>query len=343
MVERAPLETLEKPDPRRTTEQYAAPGRLQSSTARRPKRRHVRRALTGSAAIELGAMTILAVIYNSVRATGGNSRAVAMAHARGVAHLEGPVFDHLELALNHWIVGWPVVAIAACYFYAVMHYLMTPTILVLSRRRGGWPYWRGYWALVVGSGIALFIYANWPLAPPRLMPELGTIDVMRHFADAGWWGDAASAPRGLGDATNQFAAMPSLHFGWSLWCGIQMWSFGELRWRIAAVSYPALQAAVVLATANHFLLDVLGGATCILAGYAVVTLVARARGTERTTAVGRQLEPTSSGAELRPPRTSGPNQHELSPGTRVPVHTRWTGSDHPRWTKRECAPCKNNF
>ena len=131
---------------------------------------------------------------------------------------------------------------------------------------------------IVASAIALVIYANWPLAPPRLMPELGTIDVMQHFAAAGWWGDAASAPRGLGDATNQFAAMPSLHFGWSLWCGIQMWGFGKRWWRVAAVTYPTLQVIVVLATANHFFLDVLGGATCIVAGYAIVTVIGRALG-----------------------------------------------------------------
>jgi hypothetical protein len=230
------------------------------------------------ALVELGAMAMLAVIYNTVRAGGGTDKALAMAHARDVVRLEGAIFRHLELNLDHWIVTVPVLAVAACYFYALMHYVMTPTILVLSRRRGGWQYWRGYWALVVGSGIALVVYANWPLAPPRLMPELGTIDVMQHFAGAGWWGDAASAPRGLGDATNQFAAMPSLHFGWSLWSAIQMWGFGGRRWRTAAVAYPTLQAIVVLATANHFLLDVIGGATCILLGYAVVTVVGRVVG-----------------------------------------------------------------
>ena len=235
----------------------------------------VRRALASRAVIELGAMAGLAVIYNTVRAGGGSDEALAMAHARDIVRIEGAIFRHLELNLDHWIVTVPALAVAACYFYALMHYVMTPTVLVLSRRRGGWMYWRGYWALVVGSGIALVVYANWPLAPPRLMPELGTIDVMQHFAGAGWWGDAASAPRGLGDATNQFAAMPSLHFGWSLWCAIQMWGFGGRRWRVAAVAYPTLQALVVLATANHFLLDVVGGASCILLGYAVVTLVAR--------------------------------------------------------------------
>jgi PAP2 superfamily protein len=241
----------------------------------------LRRLVLNRAVIELGAMAVLAVIYNTVRAGGGSDQALAMAHARDIARIEGWVFEHLELNLDHWIIGVPVLAVAACYFYALMHYVMTPTILVLSRRRGGWRYWRGYWALVVGSAIALVIYANWPLAPPRLMPELGTIDVMQHFANAGWWGDAASAPRGLGDATNQFAAMPSLHFGWSLWCGIQMWGFGGRRalwWKVAAVTYPLLQAIVVLATANHFLLDVLGGATCILLGYTIVTLIGRALG-----------------------------------------------------------------
>jgi hypothetical protein len=238
----------------------------------------VRRVLLNSAVVELGAMALLAIIYNTVRAGGGSDQTLAMAHARDIARIEGWIFHNLELNLDHWIVGVPVLAVAACYFYALMHYVMTPTILVLSRRRGGWKYWRGYWALVVGSAIALVIYANWPLAPPRLMPELGTIDVMQHFADAGWWGDAASAPRGLGDATNQFAAMPSLHFGWSLWCGIQMWGFGGRWWKAGAVAYPLLQAVVVIATANHFLLDVLGGATCILLGYAVVTLIGRALG-----------------------------------------------------------------
>ena len=57
-----------------------------------------------------------------------------------------------------------------------------------------------------------------------------------------------------------------------------MWGFGGRKWRIAAVTYPALQAIVVLATANHFLLDVLGGATCILLGYGIVTVIGRVVG-----------------------------------------------------------------
>jgi hypothetical protein len=93
------------------------------------------------------------------------------------------------------------------------------------------------------------------------------VDILQQFSAYGWWGAAASAPRGIGDATNQFAAMPSLHFGWSLWCGIQMWGFGG-KWKLAAVAYPAIQVVVVIATANHFLFDVVAGGACVLVGYA---------------------------------------------------------------------------
>lgn len=229
--------------------------------------------------VEILVLLGLAVIYNVVRAGGGDAvEDAAMAHARRIVELEGWVFEHVELALDQWIVGVPVIAVAACYFYALMHYVMTPLVLLVSRRHGGWHYWRGYLALVLACALALISYANFPVAPPRLVPDLGSVDVMRAFADWGWWGDAASAPRGLGDATNQYAAMPSLHFGWSLWCGIQMWGFRHPAWRVGAVAYPTLQLLVVVATANHFLLDVFGGALCVLAAFGLAAAGRRLAG-----------------------------------------------------------------
>jgi hypothetical protein len=241
----------------------------ESSDAVRP----ASRLLSARAAIEFGTLVGLAVIYNFVRAGGGpSSKHAAMAHAHDIVRLEGWMFDKVELGLNHWISGITVLAVAACYFYALMHYVMTPVVLLLSRKRGGWKYWRGYWALVLACAFALVSYANFPVAPPRLVPDIDAIDVMRQFSSWGWWGSAASAPRGLGDATNQYAAMPSLHFGWSLWCGIQMWGFGPKKWKVVAIAYPAVQALVVIATANHFGLDIVGGAICVLSAFAVVTV-----------------------------------------------------------------------
>lgn len=230
----------------------------------------ITRAFARNWVIELSVFVALAVIYNVVRALPTLSDAVAFRHAHQILSTEGPIFQLVEVPLNKWMTGVPVVAIAACYFYAVMHYAATPIVFWMSRRRGGWQYWRGYWSLVVASGIALLVYALYPVAPPRLVSDLDVVDVMRTFAGYGWWGDAASAPRGIGDATNQFAAMPSMHFGWALWCALQMWGFEKKRWRAVAIAYPSVLAVVVLATGNHFVLDLVGGALAVVIALIVV-------------------------------------------------------------------------
>jgi PAP2 superfamily len=239
----------------------------------RPSTRNVQ--ISRNGILEVLGLLVLAVAYNVVRALPENSSPTAFAHARDVLSWEGPLFGHLEVPLNTWLQGSTVLAVAACYSYAVVHYAATPIVFFMSRRRGGWQYWRGYWSLVIASGIALVVYALYPVAPPRMMPDLGITDVMRSYAGYGWWGDAASAPRGIGDATNQFAAMPSMHFGWALWCSIQMWGFGSRPLRVLAVAYPAMLTVVVLGTGNHFLLDVVGGAACVVAAYAVVQTLGR--------------------------------------------------------------------
>jgi hypothetical protein len=232
--------------------------------------------LTSTALLEFAVLIALALTYNFIRAGQGEDAGAAFEHARDIVAVEGQLFHLVEGTLNGWLVALPMLAVPACYFYAVLHYLATPAVLVRSWRVGGWVHRRAYWSLVLASAIALIAYAKYPVAPPRLVPGLDVVDAMRHFADYGWWGNAASAPRGIGDATNQFAAMPSLHFGWSLWCAIQMWGFGTRAWRVAAVAYPTTQAVVVLATGNHFILDVLAGAACVLVAHVVITLIGRA-------------------------------------------------------------------
>jgi hypothetical protein len=231
-----------------------------------------------STVVELTVFAALAIAYNVVRGTGGTNAAIALDHGRDIVAAEGWFFQHVEVDLNQWMVGITPLAVVACYVYALLHYVATPTVFFMSRKRGGWQYWRGYWALVVASGIALSVYALYPAAPPRLTPDLGIVDMMSHFSGYGWWGSAASAPRGIGDATNQFAAMPSMHCGWALWCGIQLWGFKKTTWRVIAVAYPALLFVVVMATGNHFLLDVVAGVAVVILAYGIVELIGRALG-----------------------------------------------------------------
>lgn len=83
---------------------------------------------------------------------------------------------------------------------------------------------------------------------------------MAVFSDWGWWGEAASAPRGMKGLSNQYAALPSLHVGWALWSAVQVRANTNSRLlRRWAWTYPALIALVVMATANHYLLDAVAG------------------------------------------------------------------------------------
>jgi hypothetical protein len=100
-----------------------------------------------------------------------------------------------------------------------------------------------------------------PTAPPRLLNgSYGFTGTMAQYSSYGWWGTDASAPRGLGCLTNQYAAMPSLHVGWALWCGLILLRFGR-HWPVRALGaiYPVVTVLVVLGTANHYLMDAAAG------------------------------------------------------------------------------------
>jgi hypothetical protein len=110
------------------------------------------------------------------------------------------------------------------------------------------------------TAIGLTCYVLLPVAPPRLLPDAGWVDTMKTWSHVGWWADAASAPAGLEHLTDQYAAMPSLHVGWAVWCA---WAWRSSTWafvRRFGWLYPASIATAVVLTANHYVLDVAAGA-----------------------------------------------------------------------------------
>jgi hypothetical protein len=128
--------------------------------------------------------------------------------------------------------------------------------------------------LMIATLLGLVGFATLPLAPPRMMP--GFIDTMARYGNAGWWGSAGSAPKGLASFTNQFAAMPSLHVGWAIWCGVIVARYAQRAWVIGlAVAYPVTVVLVVMSTANHYLLDAVAGLVVLLIAYAITRAAGR--------------------------------------------------------------------
>ena len=219
---------------------------------------------------ELALLAALYGVYMLARAVVGVHPDAALDRGRWLLDLEAAVHLDMEMSLNAAIHAVPLFAVLADYIYASLHYVLTPVVLVwlAVRHRAG--YRRGRNALLFATALGLIGFWLLPTAPPRLLDGAGFLDTMAVFSDWGWWGEAASAPRGMEGLSNQYAALPSLHVGWALWCALQVRANTSRRLlRRWAWTYPALITIVVMATANHYLLDAVAGAAVVLVGHAI--------------------------------------------------------------------------
>ena len=104
-------------------------------------------------------------------------------------------------------------------------------------------------------------YVAWPVAPPRMAPELGFSDTLTTVYGAGGETLAHSVQ-------SPYAAMPSGHVAFACVAAGTVFALVRSRaLRVGAVLYVALVVAVIVATANHFWLDAVGGALAALAGW----------------------------------------------------------------------------
>jgi membrane-associated phospholipid phosphatase len=215
---------------------------------------------------ELIFVTVLYVAYDASRLLASNNMGEAKERARAILHIEQAVGLDIERSLNQFFVRHETIGLLGCYWYSTAHYILTLVVLVWLYTRGRERYLPARRALLVGTVLALALYLMLPTAPPRYFPHLYH-DVLLLHADQGWWGADASAPKGMGDLTNQLAAFPSLHCGWSLWVAIMVWKNVKNRVvRLLACLGAALTAISVVGTGNHWTLDVIVGWMVVIAG-----------------------------------------------------------------------------
>ena len=192
---------------------------------------------------------------------------LAMHRAVDVLNFEHALHIDIEHTVNTTVAGLTWVAVPADYYYATLHFAITIGTLLWLYVRHPWRYRGVRTALYVTNMVALLGFWLFPLAPPRMLP--GFVDTVVHFHTWGSWGSGDVAA-----ASNQFAAMPSLHIGWSLWCGVTLWRLAKPMWvRIAGLCYPAVTLLVIVGTANHFLLDAVGGVVALSIGFAIQRLI----------------------------------------------------------------------
>ena len=138
----------------------------------------------------------------------------------------------------------------------------------------------------------MIFFLLYPVAPPRFLPGVGFVDSV---AEAGF------GPTHGGPVTaDQFGAFPSLHLAWAVWTAVVACRLTFIKTlRRLWLCYPAITAAVVVVTGNHYLLDVLAGALVALATLAIAHRVPRRRDDDRAPASCPRTSPsgaTSSGS-----------------------------------------------
>jgi hypothetical protein len=246
----------------------AAAGSAVSGAPRSAWRRTLRRSSPPRSRwwFELLIVAWLAWIYDIVTNFAPLRTTAALAHGWGIWHAEQALHLDPELALNRWLAAHHTLGAIASYYYDNAHFAVTLGLLAWLWWRRGDIYrpLRSSLALVNVIGFAVFWL--YPLAPPRMLASVGFSDVVASSGTFGSWHTGA-----LASSADQFAAMPSLHIAWALWCGIVLWQLSSRRVvRAAALLYPCLTTLVVLATGNHFLFDVLGGVVALALAVALV-------------------------------------------------------------------------
>ncbi|MER7182803.1 phosphatase PAP2 family protein [Streptomyces hyaluromycini] len=227
---------------------------------------------------ELPLILLVYSCYTAGRLLARGDTGTAVDHGLAILRIEKALHLNAEHPLNRLFTREAWLGVPADFWYASLHYLVTPAILVFLFRKRAEIYRRARTWLMTSTFIGLIGFTLLPTCPPRLLDvKYGFVDTMAQYSSYGWWGGDASAPRGMGGMTNQYAAMPSLHCGWALWCGVMLWRHGGNRLtKVLGVAYPLLTAIVVMGTANHYFLDAVAGVVVMGVGYLLAPYVMRA-------------------------------------------------------------------
>ncbi|NUR63187.1 MAG: phosphatase PAP2 family protein [Catenulispora sp.] len=194
----------------------------------------------------------------------------AASHQRGwdILNLEHYLGLNFEHTVNHWVYSVRWLAFSMNVYYGTLHFIVPIVVLIWVYLKFPDRYRSVRTVMCTMTLLALFGFYFYSLCPPRLLPGADFIDTFKLLNP---WGQSAATSdgvAGLGTSTNEFAAMPSLHIGWSTWCAIVIARLATRNWvKILGIAYPFATFAVIIGTANHYALDAVGGLVVLGLGF----------------------------------------------------------------------------
>lgn len=217
---------------------------------------------------ELVVVALLLVVYDQVAGLARVHAESAVAHGRDLLALSP---FGLEKAADLWLAGVRWLHAPAAYYYDLAHIDVTVVVLLTAYALRPAVYRRARTALLVVNAVGLLTFFVFPVAPPRLLPGAGFVDIV---AGSGTWG-AWEAGGGIADHANELASMPSLHTAWAVWVALTITAMTTRRsLRALGWTHVALTVVVVVVTGNHYVADVLAGAATLAVAWAVAPQLA---------------------------------------------------------------------
>ncbi|MBV9485862.1 MAG: phosphatase PAP2 family protein [Frankiaceae bacterium] len=192
-------------------------------------------------------LNVLFILWRVVGQVSVFHEAGALGRGRWLWGVERTLHLPNEATLQHAVLGHVTVSRICNGFYAWAHAPMLAATLLwlLWRHREHYARWRNL--VVAFTGVSLLI-GLLPVAPPRLVPDLGLVDLAARYHQ--------SVYDGLGKGvTDQLSALPSVHIGWAVLVAMAVIMVSRSRWRWLVLIHPILTAYVVVVTANHYWLD----------------------------------------------------------------------------------------
>lgn len=194
---------------------------------------------------------------------------VAFDNALDLLSFQGKLGLNFELSWQKWVLdqGSLIKVFNNIYAY-YMYGFYACAILLLALNPARYRYLRR--VFVISMIVALPWYAIYPLAPPRFMSDYGWpfVDTLAVY------GPNYFSESGLVSA-NRFAAMPSMHCGWTMVAGIMVAAALPWPWvgRVVGLFLTLLLPVTVIVTGNHYWLDVVGGWIVIALSLAINRLL----------------------------------------------------------------------
>ena len=177
------------------------------------------------------------------------------------------------------------------YVYGSLHFVVTIGVGIYLFRKwpNDYPRWRN--TLGITTAIALIGFYTWPLMPPRLLPSsYDFVDTLAKYPTL--W---SFNSKEMSKISNQFAAMPSVHCAWALFCACVLVPRVKHTWaKVLAGLYPVLTVTAIVLTGNHYFLDAVGGFMIFGIGYAGGRLFTRAGRGPMVDPPAEPLEPVTA-------------------------------------------------